>query len=267
MAFYKIYRVSTVLAKQAFASGKGFVWSSVHMSLQSTRLGQEVKGIPRECKNLFFSAFRLLRQYRADFLLMGLCITALAGWTVTHDVEWHRSLVAHRTEPLRALARQVSVWGGYDHGVLLICGALWLAGWCTRRRKWQSVALAAFLAASIAGINTNLFRLTLGRPRPSTQVQDGLYGPSFSKEYHSFPSAHATTSFATAAAFAVALPPVGLPALVGAAGVGWARMYMREHYPTDILIGSMIGIFWGGLFGLAVRRSSPRTNESPRMEG
>jgi undecaprenyl-diphosphatase len=71
---------------------------------------------------------------------------------------------------------------------------------------------------------------------------------------HSFPSGHATTSFACATVLALMLPRLAVPLLVLAAAVAWSRVYVAVHYPLDVLAGAVLG----AAIGLLVPRFLPR---------
>ena len=55
----------------------------------------------------------------------------------------------------------------------------------------------------------------------------------------SFPSAHASSSFAAATAFRGLVP--GAPLLAAATAMGLSRVYLGVHYPTDIVAGAVLG--------------------------
>lgn len=61
----------------------------------------------------------------------------------------------------------------------------------------------------------------------------------------SFPSDHATLASALAFGFwrrrPTRLPLAWMPLLVVAASIGWARVFLGAHYPSDILGGALLG--------------------------
>lgn len=126
------------------------------------------------------------------------------------------------------------------------------------------VALHTTVSVASAAMAIQVVRGALGRARPHVINADGetrhsdpydfqlLHGFT-SFDYRSFPSMHAMASFAVASALAQemrrrdtpnrqAIAPV---LYVGAAMPALARMYLDEHWTSDIAMGVFLGIFAG----------------------
>ena len=166
----------------------------------------------------------------------------------------------------RRIAWFLGTWGDYPTYNVPLALAIWLYGVGTKSSAWRRVAVICFLGATLAGLFNDFFRLTLGRPRPDTlahiHMPDGFYGITyaFSGGFQSFPSGHAAAVFGAAAALLVTDLPLGLITTAFALGVVWARMELERHYPSDVLVGSIIGIYFGLMagFGAKLRRSRPQ---------
>jgi undecaprenyl-diphosphatase len=57
----------------------------------------------------------------------------------------------------------------------------------------------------------------------------------------SFPSAHAAFSFMMATLLAHRFPRYRIVFYITAAFIGWTRIYLGVHYPTDVIAGALLG--------------------------
>lgn len=87
-----------------------------------------------------------------------------------------------------------------------------------------------------------LLKNAIHRQRPYIAHPDIITGKVNSTDY-SFPSAHASSAFATATSLSLAFPKwyVIAPSFAYAGAVGYSRLYLGEHYPSDVLAGALIG--------------------------
>jgi membrane-associated phospholipid phosphatase len=150
-------------------------------------------------------------------------------------------LVARTRCHSRAGDRAVSAFSRTgEHGGCWI--ALGLAGAALsrdsgRRRGW--LRGVAVVAASY-GANYAV-KLAVRRSRPQLAGLEPLT-PVVSRL--SFPSAHATTSFAAARAFSRVVPAAPLYAAAVAFAV--SRPYLGVHYPSDVVAGALLGTLLAG---------------------
>ena len=167
--------------------------------------------------------------------------------------------------PAHTAAQWLSRWGDFYTGCAFAMLGILLAGILLRQKKLQLLALCMFLSALLAGVSATTLRFFSGRPRPSAQVADGLYGPRFERNakgtllpsynYASLPSAHAVTAMATAVPVLFVQPAIGIPLTAAAVAVGWSRFQLNRHRPSDIYLGFLVGTFFGIAFGRALRRT------------
>ncbi|MDE3130523.1 MAG: phosphatase PAP2 family protein [Acidobacteriota bacterium] len=131
-----------------------------------------------------------------------------------------------------------------EHGACWFAlGALGLAASRSGSQRRQAFARGLAATATAYGLNYAV-KLAVKRPRPELE---GLPPLSPVVSALSFPSAHASTSFAAAAAYSRALP-CAAPLFYGAATMfAVSRPYLGVHYPSDVLAGAALGTATGRL--------------------
>lgn len=199
------------------------------------------------------SVGRWFWSHRLAFLMSLVGFGLIAIFTIPHDKAWVSATRAGLPGG-REFAKSVSFWGDFPFIGLIPGLGLFLVGIRMSRLQLARFGLALLLASSTAGLTTNLLRNSLGRPRPMAKLPDGLYGPSLKYKFHGSPSGHAGAAFGAATFVAVAMPPLAIPALGIATGIGWSRVYLRAHHPTDVAFGAFFGLWAGTGFGLLYRR-------------
>lgn len=127
--------------------------------------------------------------------------------------------------------------------------ALGLALALARRspRPFVLVLLADAAAEGIAGA----LKAIVGSHRP--RGYDPLVAMPHS---HSFPSGHATVSFACATVLSTLAPRAAPLFVVLAAAIAYSRLYLGVHWPFDVVAGAAIGVATALLLLGAIRRRS-----------
>src|SRR5262249_29281862 len=163
---------------------------------------------------------------------VGLSVAAFATGILPGDLHVRQDLIERNSQFARQAASVVNV-GGTWRVLLPAMVLLYLLSRAARRHWWLWSAVMI-----VSSLIEHSMKLMVGRPRPS--------GFSFG-----FPSRHPTAA-ATSAFLLIYLvgrerlpPPArhGLQALaiVFMVLVGWARIVLGAHWPTDVLGGFLLG--------------------------
>ncbi|TAM81308.1 MAG: phosphatase PAP2 family protein [Jatrophihabitans sp.] len=168
------------------------------------------------------------------------------GPIASSDVSGENFTISHRV--LVPLAKVIAVVG--DAGALGVIAVVATLIWFWRERTVRAlVPVAAYLGGEglVFGIREVIHRY---RPPsadfPGPHALSGIHETSWS-----FPSGHATACTAVLVAclgcLALARRTVWpwLLALLAAAAVGYSRLDLGVHWPSDVYIGFVLGAAWG----------------------
>jgi undecaprenyl-diphosphatase len=124
-----------------------------------------------------------------------------------------------------------------EHGLVPIIISLCLIVF--RKTRKCGVTMAIALVMGLCVVNLGLKPL-VGRIRPYDAYP--LYTLLIKAQSDfSFPSGHTLAAFECAVSLALYYRKIAVPASLVAALVGFSRMYLYVHYPTDVIVSVILG--------------------------
>jgi undecaprenyl-diphosphatase len=122
-------------------------------------------------------------------------------------------------------------------------GAVWLgiAFFLGFERPTRRFAFMLFFSIALAHVISQILKPIIGRPRPFV-AYPGKKLLIHTPGGYSCPSGHSASSFAAATVLCIADKRLGLLAMVLALSIAFSRVFLFVHYPSDTLLGSLLGV-------------------------
>lgn len=121
---------------------------------------------------------------------------------------------------------------------------IWSHGYFTKDETMMRNGYKSIISISLASAVTTSLKYAFHRTRPATKYPNELTLRDWHIGPLSFPSGHTTVAFSTATALSMSYKKwyVTLPSFLYAGFVGYSRMRLGAHYPSDVLGGIIVGI-------------------------
>lgn len=171
-------------------------------------------------------------------------VTALTGvlsfaQNTGFDIRTIENISRHRTTAGIRFYKAISNASDYvDYSTPVVTFA---AGLVSKDKATQQKAIVMLEAQVANAVITQGLKYIINRKRPSEKYPDFI--PVVYEKTPSFPSGHTSGAFANATSLSLAFRKwyVVVPAYSWAALMGYSRMYLGVHYPSDVLAGAVLG--------------------------
>ena len=151
---------------------------------------------------------------------------------------------------------------------LVLMSLVWIYFMFKANRRGRMIGLACFLVvAATDQLCTSVIKPVVGRIRPCNVIagthyydsdkEQWIYTDKFGnttyKPSYSFPSNHAANMAGQAMYWSYFYPQFSPAFIIAACVVGYSRVYLGVHYPSDVAGGYLVGIFVALLIAYPLR--------------
>jgi len=158
---------------------------------------------------------------------------------VDYQLERWINAAAGANQPLDAV--MIALAAGAEVGFVALVAAWFVLGLVRRQREDWLAAILALLASGLALLLNLVISHVWYRSRPFVDHPGTVHVLLGHVRDASFPSDHVAAALAISIVLLGAHRRLGIIAIVVAALVGYARIYVGDHYPSDVLAGALVG--------------------------
>jgi membrane-associated phospholipid phosphatase len=219
--------------------------SSPHERCGLKKLDQCLKDLAHDQAGIWTSPLRV-NSHDAIWLVS---FVGATGAAFAYDQDALRQ-VGTTNKSLTDKSETVSEFGS-PYATFGEAGALYLFGALKHDDHLRETGLLGAEAVADASLVAGGLKLSTNRERPNEGIGTGRFWPHGTRDYSldsSFPSGHAAASWALARVIAAEYP--GWLTKLGAYGFATAisasRITARQHFPSDVVVGSTFGFLIGG---------------------
>ena len=172
-------------------------------------------------------------------LLIFLLLYCFSGFSQNKDIEFLRKVNIDRNQKFDTFFKVITDSDGPIS--ILAPASVYAVGFLTKdsitKRKGVMIGGSFFISTVI--MTSMKYGIRRDRPfitYPDIQKLASAGSPSF-------PSGHSSMAFSTATSLSIAFPKwyVIAPSFLWASAVGYSRMHLGVHYPSDVFVGALIG--------------------------
>ena len=205
---------------------------ALHLDDRDYRLGRHMLTNFAQDQKAIWTAPSRLRFADADWLVPVSGFTA--GLLVTD-----RDVTTHLSADPKTISHYKNLSNAGVAALVGGAGGLWLLSHAAHNDHWRETGFLAGEAAVNSLVAVEAMKYTLRRQRPFQGDGSG----AFFQDGTSFPSEHAAAAWSVAGVIAHEYPgPLSKIIAYGLASlVSYSRVRSRQHFPSDVFVGSLVG--------------------------
>tara|TARA_A100001015_G_scaffold309460_1_gene408979 strand:+ start:3114 stop:3863 length:750 start_codon:yes stop_codon:yes gene_type:complete len=185
-------------------------------------------------------------QARFILLSLGLLFLCLFLFLIPHETpNFNLSEQLILPTPPLALSEAASWTTEYLYHLLAIA-LLLVVSTFKKSNYLRLIGMAVLVTLIFSTLSIRVSKVAFGRLRPIVaermELSDTFKPFNLKHKYHSFPSGHTSSSFSTTTTLLSLNPILCSPLIAYATYIGYTRIHLRQHYPSDVIAGASIGI-------------------------